>query len=460
MRLSHVFVLLLLLKCSLLLGCPDQDVNLVKPIIDDLTTMGETKDPEAPGTPTSQITYYRDADLTKPVTETVEMGTTLYTLVTFLEEVPVVISDDEDARPGIFYSIRTAEILGGFGSWTKQYRMKPPGSDLQSGDAMPYHNGFLCKYVVGIEDFAENFLIHTDTFEGDPLTVILYSEEGWGSQGEYAAPVRENPNDFVGVVCAIRLHPVADAAVTIVTGPRAGERAITDRNGHYTFPDVATNELHLRVEKDFFQPKEVIAFKDRQTILANGDRPNFHNRSKDPGVIQIGQRWPDEVRPILENVLVVHDLLYYEGSTVLEERKAHATYASASGMIQLNTDRLRYHILDPAGTLLHALAHEIMHAHQHALISVDGQDIDYGRKWAEDTPEGRTFAEARRKDLEEFGRVAPYDTIERYDTLLYENAAEVFAYYWIAHPRGMAGYAKLEDVAPYRFAWAKEWFGD
>ena len=456
MRLSRVFVLLLLLKCSLLLGCPDQDVNLVKPIIDDLTTMGETKDPEAPGTPTSQITYYRDADLTKPVTETVEMGTTLYTLVTFAEEVPVVISDDEDARPGIFYSIRHR-----LGSQTDRYRIKSRDSVLQSGDAMPYQDEgtFLCKYVVDTEDFAKVFLTHTDISEGDPLTVILYSEEGWRSWNEYTAPVRQNPNDFVGVVCAIRRHPAADATVIIMTGPRAGERAITDHNGQYTFPDVATNELHLRVEKDFFEPKEVIVFKDRQTILANGDKLNYHNRRlNEPGAIQIGQRWPDEVRPILENVLVVHDLLYYEGSLALQERGSSATYASTSGMIQLNTKFHSQHP-DPAGELLSSLAHEIMHAHQHALISIDGQDIDYGRKWAENTPEGRAFTEARKKDLEEFGRVAPYDTNEEYDTWLYENAAEVFAYYWIAHPRGMAGYAKLENVAPYRFEWAEKWFG-
>ncbi len=447
---------------SLFLGC-DEGMTVVKPVIPDdkgsetPVTMGEIKVPEVPEpeytapTPPAEIVYYRDIDLTEPVVGTIEIGTTLYTQVMFLEEVPVVISDGEDARPSIFFTTRPSTDNSRQIEMTSRYRMKPHGSDLQSGDAMPYQDSFICKYIVGTEDFAKHFFTHTNASEGNLLEVILYSE-GWVSWGKYSLPVRKNPNDFVGVVCALLQHPVAGVTVTIMTGPRSGERVVTDRNGHYVFSNIATDELHLRIEKEYFEPKEVIIYRDRQTILANGDAPKFRDRPKDPGLIYIGQRWPDEIRPILENTLLVYDLLYYEGSLRLKG-KASATYSDYDGMITLNTD-LHSQSADPAGKLLQALAHEIAHARQHALVSVDGSDLGVV-EW-ENTPEGQAFAEAREKDLAEFGRVAPYDIDQWYDKWLFENAAEVCAYYWIAYPRKMIGYAKLEDVAPNRFKWAQE----
>lgn len=459
---------LFLTLTAVFLGC-DEGMTVVKPVLPDAeiqepriteapVTMGEVKVPEESvvpdHTPSARIRYYRDAELTVPVTDSVELGTVLYVQVTFSEEVPVVIADDKVARPSIFFTVRPAPERTDQTTRTAQYRMKPRGSDLQSGDAMPYQDSFLCKYVVGTEDFAKHFFTHTNASEGNWLEVILYSE-GWVSWGECSLPVRKNPNDFVGVVCAILQNPVADVTVTIITGPRSGEQVITNRNGHYIFSNIATNELHLRVEKEYFEPKEVIIYRDRQTILANGDAPKFPDRSKDPGLIYIGQRWPDEIRPILQNTLLVHDLLYYEGSLQLRKRGSSATYSGYDGMIQLNTG-LHSQSTDPAGKMLQALAHEIAHAHQHALVSIDGSAL--GTEW-ENTPEGQAFAEAREKDLEEFGKVAPYDTEQHYIEWLAENAAEVCAYYWIAYPRKMVGYAKLEDVAPNRFKWAEEWLG-
>ena len=51
--------------------------------------------------------------------------------------------------------------------------------------------------------------------------------------------------------------------------------------------------------------------------------------------------------------------------------------------------------------------------------------MDTKNKW-KDTPEGKAFAEARRKDWEQVGKV-PYDTIEGYSSD-HENAAETCAY--------------------------------
>lgn len=468
-----LITLLFLVLAALFLSC-DEGMDMVKPVVSEpaekpvqpqeetpTVTMGEVKVPEEPEyTPSAEITYYRDRDLTVPATDSVEVGTTLYIQVTFSKEVPIVIADTEEARPSIFWTIRPHPENHHHRTTTAQYRIKPQGTELQSGDAMPYQGAFLCKYVVGTEDFGRNFLTHTEISEGDELEVIFFSGgEAWQGWGDKNTPTRENPNDFVGLVSALKRHPVADAAVTIMAGPRTGERVMTNHNGQYTFRDVAENELHLRVEKEYFEPKEVIVYLDRQTILANGDKPNFRRRSKEPGSIQIGQRWPDEIRPILENTLVVYDLLWYEDSITLQGI-ARGTYSDSSGVIRVNAGIINeYHTPDPAYSLLGTLAHEIMHAHQHALFSVDGSADDSPVLWETDTPEGRAFARAREKDWEEFGKVPVLDTIS-HNLWLNENAAEVAAYYWITYPRAEHNPQEgLETTAPHRFRWAEEWLG-
>lgn len=465
MKFFYVFTLLLAICGAALLGGCDEGVDMVKPILPgDETqepeipvTMGEMKMPEEPEyTPPAEITYYRDAGLTIPVTNSVELETTLYIQVVFSEEVPVVIADDRAARPSIFLTVRPDPENSYQTTWTAQYRMKPRGTELQSGDAMPYQDAFLCKYVVGTEDLGKNFLTHTKVSEGTELKVILLSyvpADAWKLQNDHSQAVQENPNDFVGVVRAAHEYPVPDATVTIMAGPRTGERVITDLIGQYTFRDVAEDELHLRVEKEYFEPKEVIVYRDRQTILTNGDKPNFRRRQKTPGRIQIGQRWPDEIRPILENTLVVYDLLYY--TIPSSGNNIGGSYIPGSGRIEINPDAHQQNV-DPANSLLFTLAHEIAHAHQHAVISIDGSMLS-GNNW-DNTPEGRAFAEARQKDWEEFGKVPGYDT-EPYYLKLHENAAEVCAYYWIIYPQAHHNHLKLEDLAPHRFKWVEEWLG-
>ena len=76
--------------------------------------------------------------------------------------------------------------------------------------------------------------------------------------------------------------------------------------------------------------------------------------------------------------------------------------------------------------------------------------------WA-DTPEGKAYKEAKRKDWEEVGEIG-YDTARAYKTL-YENAAQTSALYWSAGTwwSGTGGYPALETNAPHRFKWAEEW---
>ena len=109
--------------------------------------------------------------------------------------------------------------------------------------------------------------------------------------------------------------------------------------------------------------------------------------------------------------------------------------------------------------LLGTFAHEIAHAHQHATVSVDGSTrVIHGWK---DTPEGRAYEEARRKDWEQVGK-SPLDATYGRGTgggvALTETAAETCAHYWsVERWGGRTAYGLLEVEAPNRYKWAEKW---
>jgi len=249
-------------------------------------------------------------------------------------------------------------------------------------------------------------------------------------------PVR-NPGDFIGRVFAPKpedwktrpeAQPITGVTVTIASGPRVGESVATNPSGYYRFQNVIADELHLRVEKEYFEPKEVIVHRSRPTILANGDVPNYtKDLQQHPGNILIGQRWPDEVRFILEETLVVHDLLYVEGSRPPEGKELGGFYSL--GVVVLYS--YQYADWKDEVGLLGTFAHEIAHAHQHATVSVDGSAWEI-HGWI-DTPEGRKYEEARRKDWEQVGKSRLDNIYGRGDgggVALTETAAETCAHYW------------------------------
>lgn len=273
-------------------------------------------------------------------------------------------------------------------------------------------------------------------------------------------PVR-NPGDFIGRVFAPKpedwktrpeAQPITGVTVTIVSGPRAGESVATNPSGYYRFPKVLGDELHLHVEKEHFEPKEVIVHRSRPTILANGDVPNYtRDPQQHPGNILIGQPWPDEVRFIFEEVQVVHDLLYVEGGRPPEGKDLGGFYSL--GVIVLYghqyadwRDEVRF---------LGAFVHEIAHAHQHAMASVDGSAWEI-HGWG-DTPEGRAYAEAQRKDWQEVGKSSLDDIFGSGGgggVALTETAAETCAHYWsVDRWGGVPAYGLLEIEAPHRYEW-------
>ena len=278
-------------------------------------------------------------------------------------------------------------------------------------------------------------------------------------------PLR-NPGDFIGRVFAPKpvdwktrpeAHPITGVTVTIASGPRAGESVATNPSGYYRFPNVIGNELHLRVEKEHFEPKEVRVRRFRPTILANGDAMNYtKDPQQHPGNILIGHRWPDKVRFIFEEILVVHDLLYVEGGRPPEGKELGAFYSL--GVIVLYS--YQYADWQDKVGLLGTFAHEIAHAHQHATVAVDGSAWEI-HGWG-NTPEGRAYEAAQRKDWEQVGK-SPLDNTYgdrrgKGGVALTETAAETCAHYWsVDRWGGRTGYGFLEIEAPNRYKWAEKW---
>ena len=147
----------------LLLGCGEEDTEsspLKSESVQD-NLLGEIKrlevrnTPAAPqmpgiGSPTvTEVGYYRDLRLSKPITGTVEPGTTVYTKVVFSEPMRHIASDEKDTRPILSFVIDGRAV---------RYRMKQRGTsgkNLQSGDSKPRNkkkDQFLCKYTVQADD--------------------------------------------------------------------------------------------------------------------------------------------------------------------------------------------------------------------------------------------------------------------------------------------------------------------
>ena len=356
--------------------------------------------------------------------------------------------------------------------------MKPRGINvehLQSGDAKPYQdtkNTFICRYDVQTNDFDRTFRTFVDRHAetGNTLRIIFFRYAGETPADAGETITNWQPDDFVGQVFTTRPHPddatrspavpVVGVTVTIVSGPRSGEKTVTDKNGRYRFLSVKGDELHLRTEKNHFEPKEAIVYRSRPTSLPDGSVPNHHkDPQKEPGNILIGQVWPDEVRPLLEEVLLVHDLLYIEAGVRQESGFVGIAGYYGSGIVFMFSNKL-VNRQDSTIQMLRIFEHEIAHAHQHAAISVDGSiNTD---QWIYSS-EGKAYAEAREKDLD-LGEKMYYDVTPYYANNLFENAAEHCANYWgqrrgakphdwLPHQIGKT----LEELAPNRFEWAEEW---
>ena len=272
-------------------------------------------------------------------------------------------------------------------------------------------------------------------------------------------PTKRSASDFIGRIYAPKpedwkvrsdARPITGVTVTIMSGSRTGESITTDKNGYYLFPNVRGDELILRVEKEHFEPKEVIVHRFLPTKLANGAVLNYpEDVQQNPGSILMGQSWPDEVRFLFEETLVVHDLLYVEGGAL-------GAFYSRGVIVMYSHQFAKW---QDSVSVLVTFAHEIAHARQHALVSVDGSA--WGIHDWNNTPEGIAYREAREKDWNEVGKAQldmGYDRPDFAGNVLTETAAETMAYYWsVDRWGGRPHYGDLRITAPNRFKWAAIW---
>ena len=132
-------------------------------------------------------------------------------------------------------------------------------------------------------------------------------------------PPESNPGDFVGQIRTLfssiygnSTQPLAGVLVTVTKGARTGEQVTTDQGGYYLFPSVTEDDLYLRVEKEHFEPKEVIVHRTRPTVLQEQTGPTLDRNDpwNIPGTVVIGQRWPNAIRFIFEETLLPNDILF------------------------------------------------------------------------------------------------------------------------------------------------------
>ncbi len=300
-----------------------------------------------------------------------------------------------------------------------------------------------------------------------------------GPYREYAPP-ESNSEDFVGRVCmetigvgaddwaaADYIAPISGAIVTITDGPRAGERVVTNEGGYFLFRDVPGNELYLRVERQYLEPKEVIAFRNRPTMLQQL-RPNevfnaaYQEReglSNAPGVILMGLRWPNAVRFILETEKLPYGLLYGIGDRSPDPVLARGGFYGGLHIAL-------YHSSEDKGRLSYkTLMHELAHARQHAVAMLHGYDHWRTLSW-NNTPEARAYKAAWERDLEEIPHkdwLGTLDKSDYYESNLLENAAEFCAMYWKLET-GMTGEETLnggiQKRAPNRFKWCQKYLAN
>lgn len=296
---------------------------------------------------------------------------------------------------------------------------------------------------------------------------------------EHLSPPESNPGDFVGQVRTLyssiygnNTQPLAGVSVTITAGARVDEQVTTDQGGYYLFPSVTGDELYLRVEKEHFEPKEIIVHRTRPTVSQKPTGPILDRIDPwhTPGTVVMGQRWPDAIRFIFEETALPNDVLFVrdDGYRSLLDSSIgrYSSSGHLSGIVGISAGRIRTNDI-----LLMVFAHELGHAHQHAVVIANNTG-----SWAE-TPEGRAYAQAREQDWAEVGR----SPLDQFITNTYheaarlpEGAAETSSLYWgrgkwseetaeISNSWGLnikPEEADLETAAPNRYKWAEKWLNN
>ncbi len=234
--------------------------------------------------------------------------------------------------------------------------------------------------------------------------------------------------DFIGQVLVpvdarprTQAVPVGSVSVTIVSGPRAGERVGTDEDGKYVFPEVEEDELHIKLEKAEHETKEAIVHRTRATTLTDRILLEYGGPQDRPGTVLIGLAWPEYAKQVMDTVSVVSDLLLIRSETP-------GSYGW--GVVAVDDPEEP----DPSKS---TLLSEICHARQHGVVRPRGGGTGSGTGWWSEwlsSSEGEAYLEARTADKEEMDLnplpVFPDDPWNDSDTSIVEESANFCAFWW------------------------------
>ena len=406
-------LVLIVAFCGAFIGCPEAR-NMMKPVVD------EPKDePEKPPTMVGEVKQSEAEEEAEPETEVSE------------EEPAEDPEPEEEPAPPLL----TPELEYGVKHWK---RGGSPQSDILPSSAW-------------VTDFPGRYRRHeAPASDSEDFVGRVVMPVGGDNADDWAA------EEYVA--------PVSDVIVTVTHGPRAGEQVLTDKGGYYIFKDVEGDELYVRVERQWLEPKEVIVHRCCGTILQQlRQNQVFALRDESPevtpGTILMGLRWPDAVRPILEDETLPHDLLYIAATTTSRNLRTEGAYkegvitsydAPSSGRSERKVE-MSYAIL----------AHNLAHARQGADAMLHGVDE---LSW-EETPQGEDYKAALRRDLARVRRRGGglnLDDFHLYQDSVSENAAEFCAIYWLQglniwYRARVLHQDDIQEGAPNRYRWAKKY---
>ena len=349
----------------------------------------------------------------------------------------------------------------------KVVRFTPTSGTLTAGtyEEEESENRYVCKYTIPDGAFGVLRLVveigeRTTTSKLRLLAVLSLACTVDAAATELAEGTRRGASDFVGQVLTPRYNPsvipLEGVRVTVMAGPKTGESTVTNQDGEFVFPDVMGDELHVHLEKTCYETKEMLVYRSRphRSVGRYGAAVQAGRlTSKYSGVILMGHAWPEPVRPLLKQMLLPHDLLYFHG-----QFDSAFSYYQSCGVVAIQSSAT---VLAGIDNLVILFAHELFHAHQHATVAIDGG----GRTddW-ENTPDGLAYAEARRKDHEAFGKSVadghPNPTLNE------TSANTVSIFLWSitttdadrARREAIPLYQDLKNNAPNRLKWAQEWY--
>ena len=171
-----LFVMLCVLIVAVSIGCGETE-NPLKMEVEEAAetgTLAAMKAPieMAPGTPTApgagvpfvkEVGFYRDWKRTKALTGAVNPGSTIHITIVFSKGMKLVLADDKEARPILYYKI---------GGKLRRFRVvgyKATGKDFASGDAKPVGNQatYYARYLVKQADVGSAFTIAVGKFSPD-----------------------------------------------------------------------------------------------------------------------------------------------------------------------------------------------------------------------------------------------------------------------------------------------------